>query len=109
MITFVLAGFGIAYGLFSASPGLPLEPYQQPPYSYGTEFDCRNVVSKYGADGVWVGRIAGRISDDGPNIRQISDVACFPRASECHAWLAFWDGKINGELFQKSCRRGYQR
>lgn len=108
MYHIVLAGFGIAYGLFSENPDLPLNPFEPPPYSHGTEFDCRIAVPKYGADGVWQGRIAGRLSDDGINAKQISDVACFPTRAECSAWLAFWDGKINGVLFQKSCRHGYR-
>lgn len=103
----VLAGFGLAYGLFSTDRDLPLEPYEPPPYSHGTEFDCKIAVPKYGADAVWYGRFSGRTFDDGPNMKQLSDTACFQTQAQCRAWLGYWNGKVFGEAFQSSCQLGY--
>ncbi|MBB4303808.1 hypothetical protein GGD81_002860 [Rhodobium orientis] len=106
MIHTVLAGFGLAFGLFSFDGDIPLQPFEAPPYAYGTAYDCRIAVPKYGADRVWTGRFAGTLADE--PARQLSDVACFASHTECRAWLAIWQGEVNGVIRLQSCTPGYR-
>ena len=96
-------------GCFSPSRKGRSTPYEPPPYAHGTQYDCKVVVPQHGAENVWKGRFAGRLFDDGPMMKQISDTACFTTHQECRAWLSFWSGKVNGEIFQSSCRQGTGR
>ncbi len=107
MMEVLRAGFGIAYGLFAADPNLPFTTDDPLPSVYGSQYDCSIATKTHDPDRLWQGRFSGRIIlGDGPRVRQVSRVACFPTKTECNTWLSYWDSKVHGHIIQFSCKRG---
>lgn len=83
----------------------PTEDPEYVPETYGTRYDCKQVIAKYGADNVWHGLIGGRKQVDIRRVRQFSREGCFKTQAECKAFLTYMSGYFL-QVFTSSCRKG---
>lgn len=74
------------------------------PQTYGTQYDCKAMSQKYGAQNVWRGLIGGRKQVD-LRVSQYSREGCFKTQAECQAFLTYMSGYFL-QVFTQSCRKG---